>query len=589
MSCIKNIVLWSIILISFWLNYFCDNPLFANELNVEFTIPETKINLTETEKKWILNNPKITIAGPRNFPPFHYYDQKGLLKGLSADYIGSILFSLGIEPVIEKNIPWSEVLKKVQDRKVDLIPCIAKTQKRESYLIFSRPYLSFPMIIITRKDSSFVGSIEDLRSKILAFVRHISTIDYLKQNNIDFIPYYVNTPFESLEAVSFGKADATIQNLAAATYYIEKYGLTNLKVTAPTPIKDYSLHMAVRDELHQLNQIINKAIVAIDPEQLSYIRNKWLSVRFEYGINMTEVIIWISGLILFFGMSIIIFYAWNRKLKNEISERKRAENNLLSANQELSEKNTTINQSIHYAEKIQSAMLPDIQLLKMKFDDAFVLFKPKDIVSGDFYWYLHIKNKTVLACADCTGHGVPGGLLSMLGISFLNQLVGNQMILEPSQLLEEMRKEIKTSLRQTGKIGEQKDGMDIAICIIDHNTNVLNFAGANNGIFHIHNHEIRELKPTRNPIGIYRREVPFKAITIQLTKGDSLYCFTDGFFDQFGGINRKQFKKSRLKQELLRLHSLSMDEQNKQLEAILIDFMKGHDQIDDITLIGIKI
>jgi len=588
MSYNKNIVLWTIIFICFWLTIFCHNPLFANDLKIEFTIPEKNIQLTDSEKKWIKNNPKITIAGPRNFPPFHYYDKKGLLRGLSADYIISILFSLGIEPLIEKNIPWSDVLKKVQDGTIDLIPCIAKTQQRESYLLFSRAYLTFPMIIITRKDSSFIGGIEDLNSKTLAFVRSIFTIDYLKQSNIDFIPYYVNTPFESLEAVSFGKADATIQNLAAATYYIENYGLTNLKVTAPTPIKDYSLHMAVRNGLHPLNQIINKAIVAINPKQRSHIRNKWLSVRYEYGINMTEVVIWVSGIILFFGMCILIFIAWNRKLKIEISERKRAENNLVSANLELSEKNTTISQSIQYAEKIQSAMLPDIQLLKTKFDDVFVIFKPKDIVSGDFYWFQHIENKTILACADCTGHGVPGGLLSMLGISLLNQFVSNQMILSPSQLLEEMRNEIKTSLHQTGQRGEQKDGMDISICLIDHNKNILEFAGANNGIFIIHDHELRELKPTRNPIGIYRREVPFKAKTMQLTKGDFLYCYTDGFFDQFGGMNRKQFKKSRLKQELLRLHSLSMDEQKKQLESILVDFMKGHDQIDDITLIGIK-
>jgi len=578
-----------IIYIYFWCTICCHNPLFANELKIEFTIPEINTLLTDSEIKWIMNHPKIRIAGPRFFPPFHYYDQKGLLKGISADYIFSILSSLGIELLIDKNIPWTEVLKKAKDGRIDLIPCIAKTPKRESYLIFSRPYLSFPMIIITRNNSSFVGGIEDLRSKTLAFVRNIYAIDYLKQSNIDFIPYYVKTPFESLEAVSFGKADATIQNLAAATYYIEKFGLTNLKITAPTPIKDYSLHMAVRKDLHILNQIMNKTIVAISPEQRSRIRNKWLSVRYEYGINMTEVFIWISGIILFFGTSILLFYVWNRKLKNEISERKRAEKDLLSANLELSEKNTTIRQSIHYAEKIQRAMLPDIHTLKSKFEDAFVLFKPKDIVSGDFYWYLHIEDKTVFACADCTGHGVPGGLLSMLGISYLNELVGNQMLLEPSQLLEEMRNKIKISLRQTGKIGEQKDGMDISICMVDHKKNILEFAGANNGIFHVHDHKLCEVKPTRNPVGIYRREVPFKTEAIQLTKGDSLYCYTDGFVDQFGGENRKPFKKSRLKQELLRLHSLSMDKQKKQLESILVEFMMGHDQIDDITLVGLKI
>ena len=322
-------------LIVFCFYIYCHDKLLAKNFETEIQIPKNNIHLTDSEKKWIKNNPKVKIAGPIFFPPFHYYNKKGNPEGISADYINSILYSLGIEPLIDKNNSWSEVLEKAQNKKIDLIPCIAKTPKRESYLIFSRPYLSFPICIITRKNSSFIGGIKDLNSKTIAFVRNISTIDWLKKNNIDFTPYYVNTPLEGLKAVSFGKADAKIENLAAFSYFIEKYGLTNLKIAAPTPFKEYSLYMAVRKDLHILNQIINKTIIAIDPEQHTHIRNKWLSVRYEYGINITQVIILISIIILLSAISLILFYIWNRKLKKEISERERAEQALRESEKRL--------------------------------------------------------------------------------------------------------------------------------------------------------------------------------------------------------------------------------------------------------------
>jgi len=272
-----------------------------------------------------------------------------------------------------------------------------------------------------------------------------------------------------------------------------------------------------------------------------------------------------------------------------VQDAHKAEDNLKLANIELSEKNDKIFKSIVYAEKIQKAVLPPKETLGTMFKDYFILFLPKDIVSGDFYWFSQEDNKTVVVCADCTGHGVPGGLMSMLGVSFLNEVVKNQKIFSPEKILEEMRIKVKTALSQTGKIGEQKDGMDMSVCVFDHVLNKMTFAGANNGVFIVRNNELTELKPTRNPVGIKRKEVPFIQQSVMLNNNDQVYFYTDGYIDQFGGQHRKSFQKSRLKKLLVDYHILPMNQQKCELESQILEWMHGVDQIDDITLIGLKV
>ena len=276
--------------------------------------------LTRAEQTWLNDHPAITIAGPLSFPPFHYYEQ-GKPKGLSADYATRIAAKLGLTLRIQDSLPWSQVLEGARQGKIDLITCIGKTAERETYLDFSMPYLTFPLVIVTRDNSPFIGGIEDLNGKTLAMVSKILTKEWLSQDNIDFSSLIVESPLQGLEAVSFSRADAAIENLAAATYLIHQAGLANLKIAAPTPYDNYQLYMAVPKGHQELLAIVNKALAAISPQQKSDIRNQWLSVKYEYGVNPKDMFLYIF-LVLLFSVGIIFIVLFkNRKLARETRER----------------------------------------------------------------------------------------------------------------------------------------------------------------------------------------------------------------------------------------------------------------------------
>jgi len=262
-----------------------------------------------------------------------------------------------------------------------------------------------------------------------------------------------------------------------------------------------------------------------------------------------------------------------------------------------------VSQSISYAQKIQSSLIPETELLKESIDDKFVIFKPKDVVSGDFYWHTKIENKLVIAVSDCTGHGVPGAFMSMLGISFLREIVQKEYITQPALILEKLRKEIINSLKQTDKIGEQKDGMDMSLISIDTDTLDLKFAGANNPIYIIKKNKIEtndriiqfndtnlyEIKPDKMPIAIFVRMDNFINQSINIEKGDIIYMFSDGFADQFGGEKGKKFKYKAFKKILLSVSSQNMDTQKSLILKKLQTWQGEFSQIDDITILGIKI
>jgi len=257
----------------------------------------------------------------------------------------------------------------------------------------------------------------------------------------------------------------------------------------------------------------------------------------------------------------------------------------------------SIMDSIHYASRIQEAVLPPDEFLQEILGEHFVLFKPRDIVSGDFYWATQRGNKTVIVAADCTGHGVPGAFMSMLGISFLNEIVNKEEILQANIILNRLRQNVKRSLRQTGKENEAKDGMDIAICIIDLDEMELQFAGAYNPLYLLRNGEISRVKADRMPIGIYLREKDsFTNNIVEIKKGDYLYIFSDGYVDQFGGPTDDKIKSEKFKSLLLENHKKSPEEQKTQLVKFLDEWMAYKDktgrtykQVDDILVIGIEI
>jgi len=301
-----------------------------------------------------------------------------------------------------------------------------------------------------------------------------------------------------------------------------------------------------------------------------------------------------------FLLLIMLYFAIDLRMKSLKKAKSKLEINVLERTVEISKQkeellrtNIKITDSINYAGKIQNAMLPTMKIFERNFSDFFIINHPRDIVSGDFYWareFLFNNQKHIItAVADCTGHGIPGALVSMLGMSLLNEIIGKEEITKANQVLEELRKEIKISLKQKGGIDDQTEGIDMVICSINKETNELQYSGANNPLYLLRNNELTVLEPTINPVGIFIKEIPFKNNFVQLQKDDKIYMFSDGYVDQFNGKTGEKFKIIRFRELLLSITDKTMSEQKEILEKTFYDWKGTYEQIDDILILGIKI
>ena len=288
-------------------------------------------------------------------------------------------------------------------------------------------------------------------------------------------------------------------------------------------------------------------------------------------------------------------------LEKQSSELKERNEEILSANEELKQLNEItsgqrdeILSSINYAQRIQSALLPPETYITELLNENFILYKPKEIVSGDFYWIKQVKHFILLVAADCTGHGVPGAFMSMLGISHLNEIVQSRGITKANEVLNELRKQVKQSLRQSWQRHESRDGIDMALCVIDTKKNILQFSGANNPLYVISTingkPELREIKADTMPVGVHFSKMKtFTNHEIKLEIGDTFYIFSDGYVDQKGGKENKRFSSTRFKNLLLDIHDQAMYEQKEVLEKALMEWMGDHPQRDDILVIGARV
>lgn len=290
----------------------------------------------------------------------------------------------------------------------------------------------------------------------------------------------------------------------------------------------------------------------------------------------------IIGFVLVLALVVFVYRGYREKKKDNII--------IESQKTLVEEKNKDITDSINYAKRIQEAILPSMELKNILFPSSFVFFQPRDIVSGDFFWFAEKKGKKIIAAVDCTGHGVPGAFMSMIGTAFLNEIVNGKDIVTPSKILDNLRERIIVSLKQNVIGGENRDGMDIGLICFDENNSTVEFAGANNPLWIISDGKLTEIKGTKQPIGFYEGPLmPFSQHSIKLKKGDTLFLLTDGFADQFGGPKGKKFKYSQLQNLLLAEQNETMPKLEEKLRITFQEW-KGHlEQIDDVLLIGIRV
>ncbi len=320
-------------------------------------------------------------------------------------------------------------------------------------------------------------------------------------------------------------------------------------------------------KLTEKENIITQKELELKNEQLN-------TIEAESRITQLIFIVALSILIIIF-IVIILFRV--KKLNNKIQIHKKM----------LEEKNTEITDSITYAKRIQSAILPSISSFKAHLPNSFILYKPKDIVAGDFYWMKTVGDNILYAAADCTGHGVPGAMVSVVCSNSLNQSVKELQSKQPSELLEMTRNLVKESL--FSEKGSINDGMDIALCSINLKENVLHFSGANNPLYIIRNGELIELKGDKQPIGSYFNEYPFNQHTFELKKGDTIYSFTDGYADQFGGPKGKKIMYKQFKKLLTSIVNESIEKQKEIIDQTFENWKGELEQIDDVCVIGVRI
>jgi serine phosphatase RsbU (regulator of sigma subunit) len=283
-----------------------------------------------------------------------------------------------------------------------------------------------------------------------------------------------------------------------------------------------------------------------------------------------------------------------RKLQkdNKILEAKVEERTLeiVKQKEQIENKNHEITESLNYASQIQSAILPPIEILAQTLDEFFIFNRPKDIVSGDFYWINRLDEQLLVTAADCTGHGVPGAFLSLLGVTFLNEITNKMETLRANLILELLRERVIKPLNQGGYNKKRLDGIDLSLAVIDFSKMELQFAGANNSLYLIRNGYLSEFKGNRMPIGLHaHRDKPFTNHDIEIKKGDIIYLFSDGYIDQFGGKYGRKFLSRNFKSLLTEIFPLPLQEQKKLLSEIMDSWKDHFEQIDDMLIIGLKI
>jgi phosphoserine phosphatase RsbU/P len=257
--------------------------------------------------------------------------------------------------------------------------------------------------------------------------------------------------------------------------------------------------------------------------------------------------------------------------------------------EELLHQRKEVTDSLHYASYIQSALLPTLDEWLRFLPDSFIYYKPCNIVSGDFYWINKSKDILTTVVADCTGHGVPGAFMSILGISFLNEIFSRGNINSSNSILNQLRERVMKTLHQTGNWGEPKDGMDISLCMINVKNHLMQYAGANQSMYLIRDNVLTEVKGDIMPIGIGGyEEKSFTNYSIQLEDGDFIYLFTDGFVDQFGGKESKKFKYQRFRDLIINIHAFPSADQCDQFNHTLNEWKGENTQVDDILVVGFK-
>lgn len=434
-------------------------------------------------------------------------------------------------------------------------------------------------------------------------------------NNLGLLYVKVGDYQKSIKYSKIG-IDAA-KKLNSPQYYLNAYNSLAVAYDSlgrtKDALKNYRIYMQYKDTLikratdERLSDLQTKYETAEKEQKIEILTKNAKLQKLAMEKKNAQTKFLIVGLLFAFILVGLIFR--NNIVRKKANKLLSDQNSKITKQKEIIEKiHQEVSESIDYAKRIQTAILPDVDILNKAFSASFVFFQPKEKVSGDFYWWTTVENQTIVTAVDCTGHGVPGAFMSMLGVSSLREIVIKEYIFQPALILKNLRRDIIHILKQKGETGEQKDGMDMALISYNSETKILQYAGANNPLYLITKSELQilnnnnkaikfydnskllyEIKPDKMPIAIYDKMDNFTNYEIQLQEGDQVYLFSDGFADQFGGSKGKKFKYKPFKKLLLENADKPMVEQKNILNQTINKWMANEEQIDDIVVLGLKV
>lgn len=409
---------------------------------------------------------------------------------------------------------------------------------------------------------------------------------------------------DSLDKEIVTKEKALIEKQRVLTYQMSQISKQQgeISVQKQTIVIQQKEVQVQKDTLLNQKEKITLQIAQMD-EQLKRITEQEGKIRMQLESLEKQKIILYFVLFVLVLVSFLGYYIYRGyKIKKEANIRLEEKNRTISAQKDEIEKQRDvaaaqrdqiayqkkhITDSIMYAKRIQTALIPSLELFSDKMEH-FVLYKPLAIVSGDFYWVSSKDNIQIIIAADCTGHGVPGAFMSMLGVTMLNEIVNGKNIIMPDQIIGNLREGIIKSLKQVVDEDTVKDGMDIAVCVVDFKENILWFAGANNPLYLVRGGELIHYRADKMPVAIHYKMQPFTLHKIELKKDDTFYIFSDGYSDQFGGPKEKKFMSMQLKETIIGMSGKPMMQQGERLNEIFEEWRGDNPQVDDVTLIGVR-
>lgn len=532
-----------------------------------------------------------------------------------ADYLGGIS-SLNIEIHFCQNLSESYALLKQEDIHIILLNLfLPDGYGLQSYTSLFNEFPDIPCILLTELNDSAIAAEavkngaqdyipkENMNSESLSraitysierkqFEKEIRTSEekyrQLFSRSKDAI--YISTlqgefvDFNPAGLSLFGYTAEELPNLAVKELYVDQADRDSLRevLHKEGQVTDYELILKKKGNKTLVNCLLSSMIIYDDNNEAKGYQGIIRDITEKKKAEQT-----LFKSIADLDLANQELHQLNDTLEHKVEERTEA----LQKEKEIVELNSKeINESIQYAKRIQASILPPMQRLKDGFLDSFVYYQPKDVVSGDFYWYEKVKGKPLFAVVDCTGHGVPGAFMSIIGYTQLNEIVNQQKITDPGVILRELDKRVRIALNQNALNDKNsKDGMELGLIHVDYAQNKIEFAGAMRPMYLVRNGELQIFKGSKFSIGgVSLREKEFTTTRITMQPGDSIYVFSDGYPDQFGGPNGKKFMTKNVADMLRNIAHLPMIEQDKIVKHTIKQWMQNEDQVDDILICGIK-